>query len=173
MGLLDNLEGLIKQAASGNASTADAHAAWDQVVKSVPQGSLTDGISHAFKSDQTPPFEQMIAGLFNQSSPEQKAGLLNQLLTSLGPAAAQALASAGGVGALASLLKGGGGAITPQQASQVPAQAVEVLAQSAAKKDPSIMDQAAGFYSQHPDLVKGIGVAALGLLMSRISAGRR
>jgi hypothetical protein len=173
MGLLDNLEGLIQQATAGNASAADTHAAYDQVVKAVPQGSLTDAISQTFKSDQTPPFEQMISGLFNQSSPEQKAGLLNQLLGALGPAAAQALASAGGMAALTNLLKGGGGTITPQQASQVPVQDVEVLAQSAAKRDPSIMDQAAGFYAQHPNLVKGIGVAALGLLMSRISAGRR
>ena len=173
MGLLDNLQGLINQATSGQASTADTHAAYDQVVKAVPQGSLTDAISHVFKSDQTPAFEQMISGLFTQSSPEQKAGLLNQLLGALGPSAAQAVASAGGMAALTNLLKGGGGAVTPQQASQVPAEAVEVLAQSAAKKDPSIMDKAAGFYSQHPDLVKGIGVAALGLLMSRISAARR
>ena len=173
MGLLDNLEGLIQQAMSGNASTADTHAAYDHVVGSAPQGSLTDAISHTFRSDQTPAFEQMISGLFAQSSPEQKAGLLNQLLRSLGPAAAQALASAGGMAALTNLLKGGSGSVTPQQAAQVPPQAVEVLAQDAARKDPSIMDKAAGFYSQHPDLVKGIGVAALGLLMSRISAGRK
>jgi hypothetical protein len=115
----------------------------------------------------------MVAGLFSQSSPEQKAGLLNQLLGSLGPAAAQALASAGGMAALTNLLKGGSGVVTPQQAEQVSPQAIEVLAQNAASKDPSIMDKAAGFYAQHPDLVKGIGVAALGFLMSRISAGRR
>jgi len=173
MGLLENLQGLIQQAASGNASTADTHTAYDQVVQAVPQGSLSDAISHTFKSDQTPAFDQMVAGLFSQSSPEQKAGLLNQLLGSLGPAAAQALASAGGMAALTNLLKGGSGTVTPQQAEQVPPQAIEVLAQNAARKDPSIMDKAAGFYSQHPDLVKGIGVAALGFLMSRISAGRR
>ena len=66
----------------------------------------------------------MVAGLFKQSSPEQKAGLLNQLLGSLGPAAAQALASAGGMAALTNLLKGGTGVITPQQAEQVSPQAV-------------------------------------------------
>ena len=157
MGLLDNLEGLIKQAAGGNASVADTHTAYDQVVQAAPQGSLAEAISHTFRSDQTPAFDQMVAGLFTQSS----------------PAAAQALASAGGMAALTNLLKGGSGAVTPQQAEQVSPQAVEVLAQNAASKDPSIMDKAAGFYAQHPDLVKGIGVAALGFLMSRISAGRR
>ncbi len=50
---------------------------------------------------------------------------------------------------------------------------MEVLAQQAARKDPSIVDKAAGFYAQHPTLVKAIGAGALALLMSRVSASRR
>src|SRR5215471_14760351 len=171
MSILDNLKDLARQAASGNASTAEVHDAFDQVAQEVPQGSLADGIAHAFNSDKTPPFEQMLSGLYGQSSPEQKAGILNQILASLGPQATQALAASGGLGALQGLL--GGKNVTPQQAQEVPPQAVETVAHQAARKDPTIVDKAAGFYAQHPDLVKGIGVAALGLLMSRISASRR
>ena len=170
MGLLDNLSKIAQQMASGNASTADVHSAYDQVAQVVPQGSLADGISHAFKSDQTPPFEQMVSGLFNQSNPDQKAGLLNQLLGSLGSGgAAQALGATGGLAGLAGVLSGG--SVTPQQAEQVPPQAVEVLAQQAARKDPSIIDRAAGFYAQHPTLVQGLGAGALALIMSRTSRG--
>jgi hypothetical protein len=171
MALLDDLKNVIDQASSGNASKADVHAAFDELSQSVSHGSLADGLTHAFNSDQTPPFEKMVSGLFGQSSPDQKAGLLNQILASLPPGTAQALAGAGGLGALQSLLTGK--SVTPQQASQVPPQAVETLAKQAAKKDPTIVDKAAGFYAQHPALVKGIGVAALGLLMSKISASRR
>lgn len=171
MGVLDELEGIVAQVASGNASTAQVHSVFDQLAQAVPQGSLADGIAHTFKSDQTPPFEQMVSGLFGQSSPDQKAGLLNQLIGALGPGVAQALGAAGGLGALGGLLKGK--TVTAQQAQQVPPQAVEALAQQAARKDPSVVDKAASFYAQHPTLVKGIGVAALGLLMSRISATRR
>jgi hypothetical protein len=168
MGLLDNLSNIANELASGNASAADVHSTYDQVAHTVPQGDLADGLSEAFRSDQTPPFEQMVTGLFNQSSPDQKAGLLNQLIAALGSAGvAQVLASKGGLGGLAGMLSGG--RVTPQQAEQVPPQAVEVLAQQAAKKDPSIIDRAAGFYAQHPTLVKAIGVGALALLMSRIS----
>jgi hypothetical protein len=67
----------------------------------------------------------------------------------------------------------GGGKVTPQQAQQVPPEAVQALARQAAQKDPSILDQAAGFYAQHPGLVKTIGAGALALLMSRISAARK
>jgi hypothetical protein len=172
MGILDNLGDLVKRATSGEASTGEVHSAYDQMAQAVPQDTLSDGIAHAFKSDQTPPFEQMVGGLFGQSNPDQKAGLLNQLLAALGPGGvAQVLAATGGLGALAGIQPGT--SVTPQQAQQIPPQAVEVLAQQAARKDPSIVDKAAGFYAQHPTLVKAIGVGALALLMSRISASRR
>ena len=168
MGLLDNLSNIASQLASGNASAADVHSTYDEVSRAVPHGELAGGLSEAFRSDQTPPFEQMVTGLFNQSSPDQKAGLLNQLIAALGSGgAAQVLASKGGLGGLAGMLSGG--SVTPQQAEQVPPQAVEILAQQAAKKDPSIIDRAAGFYAQHPTLVKAIGVGALAFLMSKIS----
>ncbi len=172
MGLMDDLGGLLKKVTGGNASPTDVHAAYDQVATAVPKSELADGLAHAFKSDQTPPFEQMVSGLFSQSSGEQKAGLLNQVLSTLGSGGVtQALAGAGGLAGLAGML--GGGSVTPQQAQQVPPEAVQVLAQQAAKKDPSIVDQAAGFYAQHPTLVKSIGAGALALLMSKLSASRR
>jgi hypothetical protein len=169
MGLLDDL---LKQVTGGNAPAADVHAAYDQVATSVPQGTLAEGLAHAFNSDQTPPFAQMVSGLFGQSSSDQKAGLLNQILGSLGPGGvAQVLGAAGGLGGLAGMLSGG--TVTPQQAQQIPPEAVQVLAEHAAKKDPSIVNTAASFYAQHPTLVKAIGAGALALLMSKISAGRR
>jgi hypothetical protein len=169
MGLLDDL---LKQVTSGNAPAADVHAAYDQVAPAVPRGELADGLAHAFKSDQTPPFEQMVSRLFDQSNPDQKAGLLNQILGALGPdGVAQVRGAAGGLGGLASMLSEG--SVTPQQAQQVSPEAVQELAQQAAKTDPSIVDTAAGFYAQHPTLIKAIGAGALALLMSRISAGRR
>jgi len=172
MGLLDNLGGILQKVASGQASESDVHAAFDQISRAVPSGALADGLAHAFRSDQTPAFEQMLSGLFAQSSGEQKAGMLNQLLATLGSGGvSQALAGAGGLAGLASVL--GGGSVTPQQAQQVPPAAVTALAQQAARKDPTIVDKAAGFYAQHPTLVKAIGAGALALLMSKVSAARR
>ena len=55
MGLLDSLGDLVKQAASGNMPAADVHSTFDKVSQAVPQGTLADGISHVFNSDQTPP----------------------------------------------------------------------------------------------------------------------
>lgn len=167
MSFLDSLGGLLKQAASGNASEAEVHGAFDQVAGAVPQGTLADGLSHAFNSPETPPFEQMLAGLFGQSDPNQKAEMLNRIVAALGPAGvAQVLGGAGAAGVLA------GGTVTAQQAQQVAPETVQVLAQQAAKQDPSIVDVAAGFYAAHPTLVKAVGAGALALIMSKISQGR-
>lgn len=171
MGILDNIGNLVKQATGGSASAADVNSAYDQVSQAVPHGSLADALTHAFNSDQTPPFEQMVGGLFKQSSPDQKAGILNQITGALGQGGlAQVLAGVGGGGALAGVTSGN---VTPQQAQQVTLDQVEALAKQAAKKDPSIVDKAAGFYAQHPTLVKAIGAGALALLMSKISQARR
>lgn len=168
MGIMDNLGDLVKQAMSGQASPDEVDSAYDRVSQAVPQDTLSDGISHTFKSDQTPPFEQMVGGLFGRSNPEQKAGLLNQILGALGPGGVAAVLGSAG-GALAGMRPG---MVTPQQAEEIPPQTVEVLAQHAARKDPTIVDRAAGFYAQHPTLVKALGAGALALLMSRISSRR-
>src|SRR5690242_11225918 len=105
MGLLDDLSGVLQRVTSGNAGEGEVHAAFDQLAKGVPSSSLADGIGHAFKSDQTPAFEQMVGGLFSQSNGEQKAGILNQVLATLGSGGvAQALAGAGGLAGLAGML---------------------------------------------------------------------
>jgi hypothetical protein len=164
MGLMDQLSQLSNQLNSGQATDDDVHSTYDRVAHELPQGDLASGISHVFNSPETPPFEQMLSGLFGQSNGTQKAGMLNQILGSLGPNAGALLGSAG----LAGLL-GGGTTVTPQQAQEVSPEAVQVLAQNAAKKNPTIVDQAAGFYAQHPTLVKSIGAGALALLLSRMS----
>jgi hypothetical protein len=171
MGILDDLGGLARQFASGNAPAADVHAAYDQVSQTVPQSSLADGLAHAFNSDQTPPFGQMLSGLFNQSSPDQKAALLNQIIAKLGPGGVSQILSGAGAAGLGAAISGG--SVTPAQAQQVSPEQVQVLAQTAAKKDPSIVDAAAAFYAQHPTLVKAIGAGALAMLVSHISQARR
>ena len=172
MSLLDSLGDLLKRVTTGNAPASDVNDAYDQVAGAVPHGTLADGLSHAFNSDQTPPFEQMVSGLFDKSTPDQKAGFVNHLLGVLGPAGfAQAL-SAAGMGTGPQGVQSDG-SLRPQQAAQISPESVRFLAKQAAVKDPSFVEKAANFYAQHPMLVKSIGAGALALLMSRISTSRR
>jgi hypothetical protein len=76
-------------AASGGAAAApaDPHQDYRNVAESSPPNVLADALAHSFRSDATPSFPEMVAGLFRHSNPDQKAGLLSQLLASIGPGA--------------------------------------------------------------------------------------
>lgn len=165
MSSLSNLLGMLQQYAGASASNPPPNAQQDfqKVAQAVPQEHLAGGLADAFRSNQTPAFPEMLANLFGQSNGQQRAGILNQLLASAGPAAA-----GGMLGQVAGLLKGSS-SVTPQQAEQVSPEAVQQLAAHAETHNPSIVDQASSFYAQHPQLVQGLGAGALALIMSHIS----
>jgi hypothetical protein len=172
MGLFDQLGDVLKQyantAASGQANPqATEH--FDAVAQAAPSSSLADGLAAAFRSNNTPDFGQMLGGLFNNSSGDQKAGILNQLLSSAGPGVLSQLTAAGGAGGLAALLSGGASQLTPQQAQQVSPEVVQQLATHAEKSDPSLIDKASAFYSEHPALIKTLGGAALTIAMAKMA----
>lgn len=145
-------------------ASKDAHQHFDAVAQAVPQNVLAQGLAAAFNSDQTPAFGQMVASLFNQSSPEQKAGMLSQLLASAGPSVTSLLASKGLSG-----LVNSSGQVNAQAASQISPDVIAEVAAHAQKQNPSIVDTVSGFYAQHPTLVKTLGAAALSIAMAKIS----
>jgi len=155
MGLLD----LLQQAVGGN---PEAH--FDQVVQNASTDQLGAGLAAAMKSDQTPPFSDTVGKLFNLSSSSQQAGVLNQILATLGPAALSAVAG----GALGRVLSPGQTQLTPDQASQLsPAQVTEIAAH-AEQAHPGIVDQVSQFYAQHAGLIKMIGGAALAVTLAKM-----
>lgn len=170
MTLFDQFSNVLKQYSGG--STPDATKAsehFDQVAQTAPQADIAEGLSSAFRSDRTPAFGHLIGNLFSQSDGEQKAGLLNHLIGSLGP---NALSQIAGGGALASLL-GGSRTITPEQAQNVSPELVQQMATHAEKAEPSIVDRASAFYARHPTLVKTLGATALSIAMSKIAQRHR
>jgi hypothetical protein len=170
MTLFDSVSNVLKRYSGGaNQNPADASEHFDQVAQAIPPGTMAEGLSSAFRSDQTPAFASLISNLFSQSNGEQKAGLLNHLLGSLGPGALSQIA---GGGALAGLL-GGANEVTPQQAQNVPSEVVERMASHAEKTDPSIVDKASAFYAQHPTLVKTLGGAALSVVLAKVAERQR
>jgi len=171
MTLFDQLSGVLKQYAGGGAQdTANATEHYEQVASAAPSNVIAEGLSAVFKSDQTPAFGNMIGSLFSQSSGEQKAGLLNQLISSIGPGN---LASLAGGGALASLLGGGASSISPQQAQNISPDVVQQIAEHAEKNDPSIIEKASAFYAEHPTLVKTLGSAALSIALAKVAERQR
>ena len=171
MGILDSLNDVLKNYSTGqsqNSETAAEH--FDQVAQAAPNNVVAEGLAAAFRSDQTPAFGNLIGSLFSRSSGEQKAGILNHLLASIGPGV---LAQVAGSTLSTRLLAGTGQQVTPDQAQAIPAEVVQQLATHAEKADPSIVDKASAFYAQHPTLVKTLGGAALSIALAKLAERQR
>ena len=54
-------------------ATVEQH--YSQVAQSAPQSHLASGLTEAFRSNETPPFGQMLGTLFGASSGQQRAGI--------------------------------------------------------------------------------------------------
>ena len=154
MGLLD----MLTQAVSGGNSTQQ----FDQVTQNAPSDLLAKGLPAAFGSDKTPAIGSMAAQMFGQSNGVQQAGMLNQLISALGPTV---MAGLGG-GVLGKIMSPGQTQITPEQAQQLSPQQVEVLVNHANEVHPGVADQLGQFYAQHKGLINTLGgIAATIALM--------
>lgn len=158
---------LQKYAGGQSAAGSDVQQDFEKVASTASSDHVAGGLAEAFKSDQTPPFAEMVAKLFSQSNGEQRAGLINQLLGSAGGGGLSSLLPSGMAGQLTNLL-GGQSQITPEDAGKVSPEDVQKLAETAHQNNPSIIDTVSQFYSQHPGLVKTLGAGALALVMARM-----
>ena len=143
--------------------SADASAHFDQVAENASPQVLGQSISDTLRSDQTPPLGQMVSDMFAKATPQQQAGMLNQILSSVSPSV---LASLGGA---AGPLAAGSTPRTPQQATQLAPQQVQDLANHAEKSSPDIFDKLGSFYAEHPQLVKTLGSAAVTIALAKMA----
>ncbi len=143
MGWMNQVGNLLERYAGGGAAPAPETVNQDfsRVAQSAPQQSIGQALGAAFNSNQTPPFAKMVASMFGQSNPVQKAGLLRHL----------------------------GQDVTPEQANTVSPDSVQQMAENAHAQNPSIVDTVSQFYAQHPTLVQGLGAGALAVMMSHMS----
>ena len=116
------------------------------------------------RSDETPAFGNMVGQLFGHSSSTQQAGVLNQILSALGPSAFSGIAG----GVLGRLLAPGQSQLTPDQASQLSPDQVSEIAAHAEKSQPGVIDEVSQFYAQHAGLIKLLGGAALAVTMAKM-----
>ena len=145
--------------------TGDFH----HVSREAPPEAVGEGLEAAFRSEATPPFEQMVGHLFEKSDPQQRAGLLNEILGAFGGMGGGLAGNVLG-GALRNAVRGDH--VSADDAWHVPASDVEAAAAEAARRDPSIIERVSRFYAQHPQLVQTLGTAALSIAMSRMAQRR-
>jgi hypothetical protein len=138
---------------------------FERIAADAPPEIVRDGLAEAFRADETPPFAQMVAQLFGRSDGEQRAGILNEILGSLGGVAM------GGPtrGPLGELVRRGGHRISPQEAERISPEQLQETVARAERHDPGLVERASEFYAKHPQLVRQLGAAALTLAMRRMA----
>ncbi len=166
MGLMDILQQYTNTTAVPNPNIAHEH--FDEVSRTAPPEILGQGVADAFRADNTPPFGEMVGQMFGQSNPQQQAGVLNQLLRSIGPGVLSAFGG-GILGRMSAPSNAEVPHVTPEQASQVTPDQVQEIATRAEQHDPSVLDKIGGFYAEHPQLVKTLGSAALAIALAGVA----
>ena len=175
MGLLDFLN---RYDPRGDVPPPQVLEDFDRVSHEASPEEIEVGLEDAFNSEVTPPFEQMVGQLYGESDDDTRAGVLNEILASLGGAAPAAGAIGSGVagGVLGDLLRRAGQGnprISPSDARSIPPRDIEVAAAEARRQNPGIVQQVSRFYARHPQLVQVLGQAALSILMSGMARRRR
>ena len=151
----------------------DTHADFDEVARQVPPEVLGSGIAQAFRSDRTPDFGSMVGSLFGGSNPQQRAGVLGQLIRSVAPAVLSSLAG-GALGRIFQGAKAGAApAVTPADVADVTPDQVREVATAAEKNDPGVMDRIGAYYAEHPDVVKVLGGTALAIALGQMATHMR
>jgi|APFre7841882630_1041343.scaffolds.fasta_scaffold23134_3 hypothetical protein len=156
MGLMD----MLTQAVSGSGGAQQ----FDQITQNAPSDVLAKGLSAAFASDQTPAIGNMVGQLFGQSNGAQQAGMLNQLIGTLGPGVMAGLAG----GVIGKVMSPGQKQITPEQASQLTPQQVQDVVNHANEVHPGVADQLGQFYAQHRGLINTLGGIAATVAMMKM-----
>jgi len=166
---------LLQQYLGGPAQVDPNQASYDfeRIADGAPEDELAAGVSEALRSEQTPPFPQLVSQLYDQGNPHERAGMLNQLLGSVGPGVLSSIAG----GVLGSIFQNHGQEqtprITPEIASQVTPQQVAQIAEGAEQQNPGVIDQMGNFYARNPTLVKALGGAALAIALGHMAKGMR
>lgn len=170
MGWMGSLGNLVQQFATGQVTPEQAEQHFDQIAGAAPSSTVAEALAGALRSDQTPPFAQLAAQLFNGSSGEQKAGMLNSLISAAGPMLPQLIGNSPVAGGLMQLLaSSSGGAVSAEDAQQVSPEAVQQIAEHAHAQDPSIIDRVSSLYAEHPTVVKSLGAAVLAIAVSKMT----
>lgn len=150
---------------------------FDQISQNAQPEELRDGLSEAFRSNQTPPFGNMVGQLFNQAEPQQRTGMLNHMLGGIGPSLIGSLLGGGGSSMLGGILgRIGSGQqvqLSEEEAGRISPEQVQELAQHAERENPGIVDHMSDFYAKNPTLVKSLGGAALAIALGKMAQRNR
>jgi hypothetical protein len=96
MSWMDQLGGMLQQYAGSGQATHSTEDDFERASQLAPRDALSSGLSEAFRSQNTPPFPNMLGQMFGNSNGMQRANILNTLLSVAGPALLSSVLQRGG-----------------------------------------------------------------------------
>ncbi len=162
MAFLDQIGGLLEQYASGNNVDGEqARNDYDKIASAVPANVLGSVIGPALGSLGHEQVEERIRNSASEMTPDVRGQFLQSLLN-----------AAGGSGIdIASMLSQVG--VNPSVSQQPQNASPDDVAKVAARMhqtQPDAFNQAMGFFSQHPTLVKVLGTVAIAKIAQHLSS---
>jgi hypothetical protein len=174
MNLEKDLSSVLQQYAAdtGVYSTEKVERDFVRITRELPAEHVTNGLSEALRSEQTPPFDQVVGQSFEQGDAEQRAGMLNQLLDGAGPAVMKSLMDSGVSHDALHSSDRQEPSVTPELAGQLHPELVQQVAREAHQENPGVIDKMSNFYVDDPALVTTLGGGTLSVVMSKIAESR-
>lgn len=133
------------------------------IAHQVPSEAVSHGLAEAIRSEQTPPFEQVVVASFERGDARQRAGMLKPLLDAAGPTATTPLINQHASAQDTCL------PVESRLASYLHPEAVEMLARHAAQADPAVVHEISRLYAGDPELGKTLGGATLSVALGKLA----
>ncbi len=160
MDFMQQLGGLLNQYAGGGAADRQqARNDFDQVAGAVPKDLLGSLIGPALSSLGGEQVQERVRNAASEMSPQERGGLLGNLLDGLRSSGIDLGSLLGGLGV------NPGVADHPEQATP---EDVAKVATHAKETDPSLFQRAMSFLAENPAIVKVLGTAVITLVMKNL-----
>ncbi|MGE5488052.1 MAG: hypothetical protein ACM3ZB_09580 [bacterium] len=134
------------------------HRDFDEVVRRAPRSALAEALAIAIRSKQTPSFGESVARLFARANPQQRAAMLNMVLTVVPDSVRGDLAG----------MFSRNREVRPEDTNGLTPDLVRQVSEVAVRKDQSIVDRMAEYLSEYPSLVKNLDIATLAFTMATV-----
>lgn len=135
----------------------DARNDYGRIAGLAPRDILKGALMRAFDAAPTAPFAEIVARLFAQANPQQRAGMLRILIEAAGPDEV----TQGVLSHVPGRVPEASDEITGRDADKVKPEAVRELTTHAGRRTPGVVEAISAFLVGHPDLVKTLDHATL------------
>lgn len=140
------------------------------VAQQVPAEEVTDGLAQAMHSEQTPPFEDVLAESFARGDAALRSDMLRRLIEAAGHAVLKPLADHRILPPLpATEYIRAIEHVDDEAAQRLAPDAFRHIAREAVMQDPTVVDRMSEFYAVNPSAGRTLGGATLSVALSKMA----